>query len=82
MPVEIKANVIKRSGEEVPFDIQKIINAILKANREVEPIHRLNEFQISAIAEMIADKVRSMPRAVSVEEIQDMVETGIMEMRG
>ncbi len=79
---EIKANVIKRSGEEVTFDISKIINAIAKANKEVEPIHQLNAYQINAVADTIAAQVKSASRAVNVEDIQDMVERGIMEMRG
>ena len=37
----ITRRVIKRNGEEVVFDVQKILNAIRKANNEVEPIHRL-----------------------------------------
>ena len=42
LDIEIKTNVIKRSGEEVSFDISKIVNAISKANREVDKIHQLN----------------------------------------
>ena len=51
LDMEIKTNVIKRSGEEVSFDISKIVNAISKANREVDKIHQLNEYQILAVAE-------------------------------
>ena len=82
MDVQVKTNVIKRSGEEVSFDIGKIINAISKANKEVDPIYQLNEYQINAIAETIAKKVAGFTHAANVEDIQDMVETGIMEMRG
>ena len=82
METEVKTNVIKRNGEEVTFDIEKIINAISKANAEVEPIHQLNQYQIKAIADMIASEIRSYNRAINVEDIQDKVETGIMEMRG
>lgn len=39
----VTTNIIKRDGQEVSFDISKIINAISKANREVDPIHQLNE---------------------------------------
>lgn len=74
--------VIKRNGEEVPFDSNKIENAISKSNSEVDPIHQLTDLQIKAIATNISNRVDSLNRAVSVEEIQDMVETGIMEMRG
>lgn len=41
--------VIKRNGEEVSFDVNKILNAIRAANNEVEPIHKLNEYQIAAV---------------------------------
>ena len=77
-----KQNVIKRNGKEVNFDISKIANAIRKANKEVEPIYQMNEYQIEGIAENVASQCAKLERAVSVEEIQDMVETGIMEMRG
>lgn len=45
--------VIKRNGEEVPFDLSKIVNAVKAANLEVEPIHRLNEYQIQAVADTV-----------------------------
>ena len=77
-----RQNVIKRNGKEVNFDISKIANAIRKANKEVEPIYQMNEYQIEGIAENVAGQCAKLDRAVSVEEIQDMVETGIMEMRG
>ena len=80
--VTVHTNVIKRNGQEVGFDIEKIINAIGKANKEVSGIYQLNQYQISAIAENIARKVAQAPHAVNVEDIQDMVEKGIMEMRG
>lgn len=82
MSIEVKTNVIKRSGEEVSFDLEKIINAIRKANKEVDRLHQMNECQINAIADNIAHRVEEIPHAVNVEDIQDMVETGIMEMRG
>ena len=74
--------IIKRNGEEVDFRLEKIVNAIKKANEEVENIHRMNDFQIIAIAEKIAQQAEEFTHAVNVEDIQDMVETGIMEMRG
>ena len=77
-----RQNVIKRNGKEVNFDISKIANAIRKANKEVDPIYQMNEYQIKGIAENVAGQCAKLDRAVSVEEIQDMVETGIMEMRG
>lgn len=82
MSIEVKTNVIKRSGEEVSFDLEKIINAIRKANKEVDRLHQMNEYQINAITDNIAHRVEEIPHAVNVEDIQDMVETGIMEMRG
>ena len=54
MDLEVKTRVIKRNGEEVDFRLEKIVNAIKKANEEVENIHRMNDFQIIAIAEKIA----------------------------
>ena len=82
MDLEVKSRVIKRNGEEVDFRLEKIVNAIKKANEEVENIHRMNDFQIIAIAEKIAQQAEEFTHAVNVEDIQDMVETGIMEMRG
>ncbi len=82
MSSKVKTKIIKRNGEEVDFDIDKIINAIKKANREVPRIHRMNEYQIKAIADNVASQVKNTPHAVNVEDIQNMVETGIMEMRG
>jgi len=82
MDSTVKTRVIKRNGEEVSFDLSKIISAISKANKEVDPIHRMNEYQIVAIAEKIAQQTEESMHAVNVEDIQNMVETGIMEMRG
>ena len=82
MGVEVRTNVIKRNGKEVSFDVSKIENAIRKANLSVDRLHQLNNYQIQAVAEMIAKEVEEAPHAVNVEDIQDMVETGIMEMRG
>ena len=74
-------NVIKRNGTETNFDVSKIVNAISKANATVEPIHQLNQAQISAIATKIEKTGEEIGRSMNVEEIQDMVEKGIMEMR-
>lgn len=82
MGVDIKTNVIKRNGEEVLFDLSKIVNAVKAANGEVDRIHQMNDYQIVAIADNIASKIGELPHAVNVEDIQDMVERGIMEMRG
>ena len=79
---QVKVNVIKRNGQEVGFDIKKIINAITKANNEVDDVHQMNPYQIRAVADTIAKNISSLPHAINVEDIQDMVEKGIMEMRG
>ena len=78
----VKTRIIKRNGKEVDFDVEKITNAISKANNEMDRIHQLSEYQIEAIADTIAQEVEKSTHAVHVEDIQDMVETGIMEMRG
>ena len=80
--VLLMKNVIKRNGKEVKFDVSKIVHAIEKANHEVDPIFQLNSFQIQAAAESVVKKIQAKSYAVNVEEIQDMVETAIMEMRG
>ena len=82
MNAEIKTNVIKRNGEEVAFDLEKIINAIKGANKDVDKLHRMNEYQIMAVADNVAKKIEESTHAVNVEDIQDLVETGIMELRG
>ena len=81
METKIRTNVIKRNGREVDFCEDKIVHAIEKANNEVEGIHQMNEYQIKAVADKISKQVAVMSHAVNVEDIQDMVETGIMEMR-
>ena len=82
MKMLVKTKVIKRNGEEVGFDLGKIENAIRAANEEVDNIYKLNEFQVRAIADDIAGQVIKSTHAIHVEDIQDMVETGIMGMRG
>ena len=78
----MRLKVIKRNGEEVSFEISKIKNAITKANHEIPKIHQLNSYQIDAIANTIEKQLLELPHAANVEDIQDMVEKGIMEMRG
>lgn len=78
----VRTNVIKRNGVEVQFNIEKIVNAIKKANKEVAPIYQMNDYQIMAVADAVAKRCEESPHAVNVEDIQDMVETSIMEMRG
>lgn len=73
-------NVIKRSGEEVTFDIEKIENAIRKANKAT--LHSpMEEDDILKVAELVTKKISKLKRSASVEEIQDMVETEIMRKK-
>ena len=60
--------------------IHIFVNAIDAANKEVDRIHQLNVYQIQAIADKIAGEVARTTHAVNVEDIQEMVETGIMEI--
>ena len=71
--------IIKRSGQEVPFDITKIENAIRKASQAVDYKNALSEGRIKLIAEEVAGVCEARDRAMTVEEIQDVVETKIME---
>ena len=72
--------IIKRSGEEKEFDISKIENAIRKASQAVDYKCALSEGRIKLIAEEVAGVCEARDRAMTVEEIQDVVETKIMEM--
>ena len=72
-------NIIKRSGEEAPFDRSKIVVAISKANATVDDADKLTEARIQRIAEQIEAFAAAHDRALSVEEIQDLVETKIQE---
>lgn len=72
--------IIKRSGEEKSFDIEKIVNAIRKASQAVDYKSALSEGRIKLIAEEVAGVCEARSRAMTVEEIQDVVETKIMEM--
>ena len=73
-----KMTIIKRSGEEKPFDITKIENAIRKASQAVDYKDALSEGRIRLIAEEVAGVCAARDRAMTVEEIQDVVETKIM----
>ena len=73
--------IIKRSGSEVEFDLDKIIGAINKANESVIDYEKLSEEQIQRIAENVANACENMKRSPSVEEIQDMVENLLMNQR-
>ena len=71
--------IIKRSGAEVSFDLDKIVAAIRKANDSVKDRDKLTEDEISSIAEVVADHCEEMKHSPSVEEIQDMVENQLMK---
>ena len=71
--------IIKRSGSEETFDINKIIIAITKANESVNEAERLTSEQINDIAQSVKNTCGAVDRALSVEEIQDLVENGIMQ---
>ena len=73
--------IIKRNGSEVPFDITKIITAVTKASDSVGGKSRLTREQITQIADEVTDQCQALNRAVSVEEIQDMVENKLMDMK-
>ena len=72
--------IIKRSGQEVAFDITKIENAIRKASQAVDYKDALSEGRIKLIAAEVAGVCEARDRAMTVEEIQDVVENKIMEM--
>ncbi len=73
--------IIKRSGTEATFDISKIIVAITKANNSVAQNVRLSTEQIREIADKVSAECLSATRALSVEEIQDLVENEIMDRK-
>ncbi len=73
-----KMKIIKRNKQEVEFDISKIINAITKANEAAKETDRMTPKQITRIAERVTNECENMNRALSVEEIQDLVEKQIM----
>lgn len=73
--------IIKRSGQEVAYDISKIIAAVRKANNSVVDTERMTDRQIDVIADNMIRECEKMNRSLSVEEIQDMVENEIMNQR-
>ena len=73
-------NVIKRDGSEVIFTREKIINAITKANNELPSSKQLNKTSIQQIAYEVEKQCQTYNRAVSVEEIQDMVEKELLKV--
>lgn len=71
--------IIKRSGAEEEFSVNKILAAVSKANQTVEFKNALTAQQIEAIGEYVSGICKALDRALSVEEIQDIVETRIMQ---
>lgn len=70
--------IIKRSGREDAFDEAKIVNAVAKANASVGEADRLSDEEVRAVGENVAKIATASSRALSVEEIQDLVENEIM----
>ena len=70
--------IIKRDGTEVGFDAAKIVTAVTKANNRVEAAHKLSEAEIVSIGEYVRKLAEELTRALTVEEIQDIVEKEIM----
>ncbi len=73
--------IIKRSGSEMTFDIDKISQAVSRANLSVQESARLNELQVALISDNVRKICERMERALNVEEIQDLVENEIMNQR-
>ncbi len=73
--------IIKRSGAEVAFDESKIVAAVGKANDSVEESKRLTKEQIETIGRNVTKQAERSPRALNVEEIQDLVEDEIMDLK-
>lgn len=76
---KVVVNVVKRNGQIVPFDHEKIINAIRKANASVAKNDRMSENEINNIVIKVVNECSKATENIGVEDIQDLVETGIME---
>lgn len=72
--------IIKRNGEEAIFDVQKIINAIEKANAAVPETDRISEAYIQAVSAKVKDACYASKVEMNVEAIQDLVETELMRI--
>lgn len=72
--------IIKRDGTEVEFNVDKIIMAVTKANNRVEAPQKLSELEINSIGKHVQDIASELTRALTVEEIQDLVENDIMSL--
>lgn len=75
--MDFNTNIIKRDGTEVPFNPEKIITAVSKANAAADTIDRISKQSIEDISSIIQEKVKMAQHAVNVEDIQDMVESEI-----
>ena len=73
--------IIKRSGQEVIFDKEKIVAAVRKANKEIVESERISEVEIVGIAGAVEEECLKMGRSAHVEEVQDMVENRLMDMK-
>ncbi|MBP3434376.1 MAG: anaerobic ribonucleoside-triphosphate reductase, partial [Clostridia bacterium] len=73
--------IIKRSGQEVVFNVDKIIAAVRKANKEVVESARISEEDIQRISNVVSEECAKLARAPHVEEVQDMVENRLMDMK-
>ena len=76
-----KMKIIKRSGQEVEFNIEKIISAVRKANRDMDVYLRISDSQILEIADAVSKKCAELNRSPQVEEVQDMVEDRLMDIK-
>ena len=72
--------IIKRNGSEVAFDLQKIINAIKAANKEVPLDERLSKREVKFASRNVKDQCAAAGHTVTVEEIQDLVEDQLMAL--
>ena len=78
---EFKSNVIKRDGQEELFKSSKIRNAIAKANTAIDDLFKISDENIDMITENVVEKIKSCNRQFNVEEIQDLVEKGLMSTK-
>ena len=74
-------NIIKRSGEEVEYESDKIINAVSKANSEAPQELRLSDLKIRVIEDEVHKKLKCISHTPSIEEIQDLVINEIQKMQ-
>ncbi len=72
--------LIKRNGAEVVFDAEKIAAAVRKANEAINETERISENLVLEITDRVTERCTKLSRAVSVEEVQDMVESEIMKL--